>query len=86
MLEVSSRFENKHGDWIGCLSSLSLDPGEGEEYDNDEEEKQEEDASIENRWAGLSLDDATLGAYDHVVRCWKCRAGLKINIEIYLKM
>jgi hypothetical protein len=61
-----------------------VDPGEGEEYDNDEEEKQEEDASIENRWAGLSLDDATLGAYDHVVRCWKCRAGLKINMEIGL--
>ena len=61
-----------------------VDPGEGEEYDNDEEEKQEEDASIENRWAGISLDDATLGAYDHVVRCWKCRAGLKINMEIGL--
>ena len=61
-----------------------VDPGEGEEDDNDEEEKQEEDASIENRWAGLSLDDATLGAYDHVVRCWKCRAGLKINMEIGL--
>jgi hypothetical protein len=61
-----------------------VDPGEGEEDDNDEEEKQEEDASIENRWAGISLDDATLGAYDHVVRCWKCRAGLKINMEIGL--
>ena len=61
-----------------------VDPGEGGEDGDDEEEKQEEDVSIENRWAGISLDDVTLGAYDHVVRCWKCRAGLKINMEIGL--
>mmetsp|Transcript_18735 Transcript_18735/g.26693 ORF Transcript_18735/g.26693 Transcript_18735/m.26693 type:complete len:334 (+) Transcript_18735:212-1213(+) len=55
-----------------------FDPGE------DEEEKQEEDVSIANKYSEVTLDDSELGAYEHVVRCWKCRAGLKINIEIGL--
>ena len=53
-------------------------------YPGEDEEKQEEDVSIENRWAEVSPDDSTLGAYDRVVRCWKCRAELKINLEIGL--
>jgi len=55
-----------------------FDPGD------DEEEKQEEDVSIADKWSEVTLDDSELGAYEHVVRCWKCRAGLKINIEIGL--
>jgi len=55
-----------------------VDPGE------DEEEKLEEDVSIANMFSEVILDDTELGAYEHVVRCWKCRAGLKINIGIGL--
>eukprot|EP00984_Skeletonema_dohrnii_P010580 scaffold4123_cov91-Skeletonema_dohrnii-CCMP3373.AAC.5 len=55
-----------------------FDPGDNEE------EKQEEDVSIADKWSEVTLDDSELGAYEHVVRCWKCRAGLKINIEIGL--
>jgi hypothetical protein len=82
-LPLPSSFAEEGTDSRSSNSEIAVgrlvDPGE------DEEEKQEEDISIENKLAEVTtFDDSELGAYDHVVRCWKCRAGLKINIEVGL--
>lgn len=81
-LPLPSSFIEEGTDNRGSNSEIAVgrlvDPCE------DEEEKQEEDISLENKMAEATCDDSESGAYDHFVRCWKCRAGLKINIEIGL--
>lgn len=51
--------------------------------EDDDEEKREETLDTES-WAGVSVDHQPMGPYEQVVRCWKCRAGLKVHIEVGL--
>ena len=79
-LPLSSSFIKEGADSGEIAVGRFVDPG-----DDEEEEKQEEDVPLENKWVNeVTCDDSELGAYDHVVRCWRCKAGLKINIEIGL--
>lgn len=50
--------------------------------DRDEDEQKRE-ISLET-WATVPIDETTPGPYDQVVRCWKCRAGLRVHIEVGL--
>lgn len=50
---------------------------------NDEEEHKREEVD-ESNWADVSVDSSPLGPYDQVVRCWKCKATLKVHIEVGL--
>ena len=50
--------------------------------DEDEDELKHE-VDLES-WTGVSIDASSMGPYDQVVRCWKCRAGLKVHIEVGL--
>ena len=54
--------------------------------DEDEDEQKREECTIDNEstWAEVSVDDSPMGPYDQVVRCWKCRAGLRVHIEVGL--
>ena len=53
--------------------------------DEDEDEQKREETTVDNEsWAEVSIDDSPMGPYDQVVRCWKCRAGLKVHIEVGL--
>ena len=50
--------------------------------DRDEDEQKRE-ISLDT-WATVPIDETTPGPYDQVVRCWKCRAGLRVHIEVGL--
>jgi len=50
---------------------------------NDEEEHKREEVD-ESDWADVSVDSSPLRPYDQVVRCWKCKATLKVHIEVGL--
>jgi len=63
-----------------CVGKF-VDPGPN----HDEDEEKREEFSVDNEsWAGISIDATPMGPYEHVVRCWKCRAGLKVRIEVGL--
>mmetsp|Transcript_11633 Transcript_11633/g.20218 ORF Transcript_11633/g.20218 Transcript_11633/m.20218 type:complete len:361 (-) Transcript_11633:331-1413(-) len=64
-----------------CLGKF-VDPGPDREED---EQKREEDTVGNESWDDkVSVDSAPMGPDEHVVRCWKCRAGLKVHIEVGL--
>lgn len=42
-----------------------------------EDEEFKEDSS----WASVAVDDSPLGENEHVVRCYTCRAGLKVHLN-----
>lgn len=52
--------------------------------DEDEDEQKREEGLDSESWAGVSVDESPMGPYEQVVRCWKCRAGLKVHIEVGL--
>lgn len=63
-----------------CVGKF-VDPGPN----HDEDEEKREEFSVDNEsWAGISIDATPMGPYEHVVRCWKCRAGLRVHIEVGL--
>ena len=68
-----------------CLGKF-VDPGP----DSIDTNEKREDGSLDNislkkSWTDLSLEDSSsLGPYDRVVRCWKCRAGLKVHMGVGL--
>ena len=51
--------------------------------ENEDEQKREEELDSDS-WQDVSVDPSPKGSYDHVVRCWKCRAGLRVHIEVGL--
>ncbi|KAL7544038.1 hypothetical protein ACHAXR_013505 [Thalassiosira sp. AJA248-18] len=57
-----------------------VDPGP----EQDEEEHKQEETLDSESWSEVSIDESPMGPYDQVVRCWKCRAGLKVHIEVGL--
>lgn len=67
-----------------CIGKF-VDPGPDK---NDEEEKREEELSISQSsresWANVTVDETPMGSYDRVVRCFKCRAGLRVHMDVGL--
>ncbi|KAL7447587.1 hypothetical protein ACHAXS_013069 [Conticribra weissflogii] len=71
-----------------CIGKF-VDPGPDK---NDEEEKREEVNSLDytsaskdsSTWQDVSVDDSPMGPYDKIVRCWKCRAGLRVPFDMGL--
>jgi len=72
-----------------CIGRF-VDPGPDK---NDEEEKREEINSLDytsgaskdsSAWQDVSVDDSPMGPYDKIVRCWKCRAGLRVPFDVGL--
>lgn len=97
-LPLPPSFGGYDGDGIadggGGISSSSAGNGEicvgrfvDTAPDEDEDEQKRElggDESTAGGTHGHSIDDVPLGPYEHVVRCWKCRVGLKVHIEVGL--
>ena len=52
--------------------------------DADEKEEHKREEVDESKWADVSADTSSFGPYDQVVRCWKCKATLKVHIEVGL--
>lgn len=61
-----------------CLGKF-VDPGP----DEDEDEMKREESST-GSWNAISVDSTPMGPYDQIVRCWKCRAGLRVHLEVGL--
>ncbi|KAL3790681.1 hypothetical protein HJC23_009781 [Cyclotella cryptica] len=61
---------------------IFVDPGPGNADDDEKREEGSSTSSSKERWASISLEEGQppMGPYEHVVRCYKCRAGLRVNI------
>ena len=61
---------------------IFVDPGPCTKEEDEKREEGSSASSSKDRWASVSVAEGHLlmGPYEHVVRCCKCRAGLKVNI------
>jgi len=65
------------------VTGVFVDPGPSSMDDEDEKREEGSLFSSNARWANMPMDDAqtSMGPNDHVVRCYRCRAGLKVDMN-----
>jgi hypothetical protein len=65
------------------VMGVFVDPGPSSVDDEDEKREEGSLFSSNARSASMLMDDAqtSKGPNDHVVRCYRCRAGLKVDIN-----
>ncbi|KAL7513593.1 hypothetical protein ACHAXN_010851 [Cyclotella atomus] len=67
-LPLPDSFTRIDGDYELCIG-IFVDGGDDEE------------CKMESSWSNVSIDDSPLGENEHVVRCYKCRAGLRVPMS-----
>jgi hypothetical protein len=63
--ESLTRIDGDHQLCVGVF----VDGGDEEEY------------KMESSWSSVTIDDSPFGENEHVVRCYKCRAGLRVPMS-----